>query len=109
MTNDDGETDTKSMSVDVEPQIQFSIAESTNTSTYGDTVTLTANGTHGGTVTFYEVDSNDQILGTPGTVTAADGTTPTFQYSQFSAGTHDIAAVYTSDDPSGEPTRFLRP
>ena len=85
--------------------VDTSLTESVSSSTYGNQVTFTAtvaaqsSGIPTGTETFYEVDSsNTIIISTLGTATLDASGIATFQDSAFSAGTHYIAAAYTSGD-----------
>lgn len=80
------------------------LTPSTTSSTYGDQVTFTANvspersGIPTGRVTFYEVASNGSIISQLGSSTLDTAGIATLQTSTLSAGTHYLAAAFTSDD-----------
>jgi hypothetical protein len=81
----------------------ISLASSTAGSTYGDQVTFTAtvvpqsSGVPSGTATFYEVTSSGAVISKIGCGTLDNHGVATLAYGGFSAGTHYVAATFTSD------------
>jgi hypothetical protein len=79
------------------------LTSSTSTSSYGDQVTFAAavvpqsSGVPSGTAILYEVTSTGDIISQIGTSTLDSGVA-TLSYSGFAAGTHYVAAKFTSTD-----------
>ena len=86
---------------------QTTVASSSPSSTYGESVTLTATVTPTatasvsptGTVTFYDFESNP--IGTVPVSTAGDATTATIQIAGLMGGLHSITATYGGDPTFG--------
>jgi large repetitive protein len=89
---------------------QTTVASSSPTSTYGQGVTLTAtvtpaataSATPGGTVTFYDYQTNP--IATVGISTVDGSTTATLDISSLTGGRHSITATYTGDATFGSST-----
>ncbi|RLS75443.1 MAG: hypothetical protein DWI02_12405, partial [Planctomycetota bacterium] len=99
LTNDDGLSSIKTFDVSV--SINSLLSQSAVTVIYGNPVVFTtdsnplATNIQGKTVTFYEVDDQNQILSTIGTTQIDVANQARLNYSRFTAGTHHIAAQFT--------------